>query len=267
MLPAFRASPVVDAPARSVYLAAPFNPDRSIRLQTPARIAVLASGGGSNLQALIDRFHGRPDAPVEVALVVGGRAGIGALERAERAGVSATVLDARALGATVFAQRLAEELEAHRIDMVVLAGWLQLVPGEVVARYRGRMLNVHPALLPAFGGKGFYGGRVHQAVIASGARVSGATVHLVDDRYDEGAIIAQWPVPVLDGDTAETLAARVLRVEHRLLPLAVEALATGGSIGGIAEPASFAIVPADVPPDDAIRAAIRIPSAPGPGQG
>ena len=107
----------------------------------------------------------------------------------------------------------------------MLAGWLQLVPSEVVARYHGRMVNVHPALLPAFGGKGMYGKRVHQAVIAAGARVSGATVHLVDERYDEGAILAQWPVPVLPGDTPETLAARVLAVEHRILPLAVEALA------------------------------------------
>jgi phosphoribosylglycinamide formyltransferase-1 len=233
-----------------------------MRLPSPAQIAVLASGGGSNLQALIDRFHGRPDAAAEVALVVGGREGIGALERAERAGIDAVVLEARALGAVVFTQRLLEELEAHRIDLVVLAGWLQLVPAEVVARFRGRMLNVHPALLPSFGGRGFYGARVHQAVIDSGARVSGATVHLVDDRYDEGSIIAQWPVPVLPGDTAQTLAARVLRVEHRLLPLAVEALVEGAEPSSITDPAAFVLASAAAPDDDGIRATLRIPGAP-----
>jgi phosphoribosylglycinamide formyltransferase-1 len=99
------------------------------------------------------------------------------------------------------------------------------VPAEVVAGFRGRIVNVHPALLPAFGGKGMYGRRVHEAVIAMGCRVTGVTVHQVDERYDEGRPIAQWPVPVLPDDTAETLAARVLRVEHRLYPLALERLA------------------------------------------
>ena len=103
-------------------------------------------------------------------------------------------------------------------DLVVLAGYLKLVPAEVIDRYRGRILNVHPALLPAFGGKGMYGHRVHEAVLASGARESGATVHLVDEVYDRGAILAQARVPVLPGDDPETLAARVLEVEHRLLP-------------------------------------------------
>lgn len=225
----------------------------------PVRAAVLASGGGSNLQALIDRFHGEPDAPVRVALVVGGREGIGALERAARAGIDAVVLDVRALGPEAFTARLMAELETRGIELVVLAGWLQLVPEAVVARYRGRMANIHPALLPAFGGRGMYGMRVHRAVLESGARVSGATVHLVDDRYDEGTIVAQWPVPVLPGDTPETLAARVLRVEHRLLPLAVETLArgTGGPPAG--DPAAFALVPAPVPDDASLLATMRVP--------
>jgi folate-dependent phosphoribosylglycinamide formyltransferase PurN len=118
-------------------------------------------------------------------------------------------------------------LEAHDVDLVVLAGYLKLVPREVVARFRGRMLNVHPALLPAFGGEGMYGQRVHQAVLDSGARVSGATVHFVDDKYDRGPIVAQWPVPVYATDFAETLAHRVLRVEHLLLPRVVQAVAAG----------------------------------------
>jgi phosphoribosylglycinamide formyltransferase-1 len=188
-----------------------------------ARVAVFASGGGSNLQALIDRCQD-PGAPARVVLVVGSRPEIGALERAASAGIPNAVLDPRALGDRA-AQATLALLDEHRVDLVVLAGYLSLVPQPVVARFRGRMLNIHPALLPAFGGHGMYGMRVHRAVLESGARVSGATVHLVDDRYDEGRILAQWPAPVLPGDSPEALAARVLAVEHRLLPAAVFALA------------------------------------------
>ena len=119
-------------------------------------------------------------------------------------------------------------LERHGADLLVLAGYLKLVPAEVIDRYRGRILNVHPALLPAFGGLGMYGRRVHEAVLASGARQSGATVHLVDEVYDRGAILGQARVPVLPGDDPETLAARVLEAEHRLLPAAVLAAAAAG---------------------------------------
>ena len=251
---------MVDAPDGAAYLAAALIPQPETRLPEPVRAAVLASGGGSNLQALIDRFHADAGAPVRVSLVVGGREGIGALERAARAGIDAVVLDGRAMGPQAFADALLAELEGRGIELVVLAGWLQLVPVAVVERYRGRMVNVHPALLPAFGGKGMYGMRVHRAVIESGARVSGATVHLVDDRYDEGAILAQWPVPVLPGDTPETLAARVLRVEHRILPLAVEALARGrGGTPGVADPVTFDLAPHPVPADESVRATMRIP--------
>src|SRR5690606_35781064 len=120
------------------------------------------------------------------------------------------------------ADALLRLLEDAGIDLIALAGYLKLVPREVVDRFRDRILNIHPALLPAFGGHGMYGLRVHRAVLASGAKVSGATVHLVDERYDEGPIVAQWPVPVLPGDTPARLAARVLKVEHILYPLAVE---------------------------------------------
>jgi phosphoribosylglycinamide formyltransferase-1 len=224
-----------------------------------ARIAVLASGGGTNLQALIDRFNAGESNAARVELVVGSRAGIGALERAERAAIPALALDARSMGPESFRDALAEALETHRIDLMVLAGWLQLVPAEVVARYHGRMVNVHPALLPAFGGRGMYGMRVHQAVIASGARVSGATVHLVDERYDEGSIVAQWPVPVLPGDTPEMLAARVLAVEHRILPLAVESIASGGAIPVVDDaPVAFDLVAAPAPSDASIRRTMRV---------
>jgi phosphoribosylglycinamide formyltransferase 1 len=120
---------------------------------------------------------------------------------------------------------LLRHLTGHHADLVVLAGYLKLVPGDVVSAFRGRMVNVHPALLPAFGGEGMYGRRVHEAVLASGARVSGPTVHLVGEEYDRGPILAQWPVPVDPNDTVESLAARVLAAEHRLLPAVVLALA------------------------------------------
>jgi folate-dependent phosphoribosylglycinamide formyltransferase PurN len=127
-------------------------------------------------------------------------------------------------------------LSEHRVDLVVLAGYLKLVPAGVAQAFRNRMLNIHPALLPEFGGPGMYGHHVHEAVIASGARVSGATVHLVDEEYDRGAILAQARVPVLPGDSADTLAARVLRAEHQLLPAVVLAAAEAGHPVPLPEP-------------------------------
>lgn len=187
-------------------------------------VSVLASGSGSNFQALVDRFHAREGSPVRVRLLVASRPGIGALQRAGRAGVETAVLPREEDEAAFLLRRL----DAAGTGLVVLAGWLRLVPASVVQAYWGRMVNVHPALLPAFGGRGMYGTRVHRAVLEAGVRVTGATVHFVDERYDRGPIVAQWPVPVLEGDTPEDLAARVLEVEHRILPAAVEAIATGG---------------------------------------
>jgi formyltetrahydrofolate-dependent phosphoribosylglycinamide formyltransferase len=185
------------------------------------RVAVAVSGRGSNLEALLRALG--DDAPARVVLVVSNRADAAALARAREHGVPAEVLSQPA-DATEWLDRL----EHHRVDLLVLAGYLKLVPAAVIARYRDRILNVHPALLPAFGGRGMYGHRVHEAVLASGARESGATVHLVDEVYDRGRILAQGRVPVLPGDTAETLAARVLSVEPRLLPAAVLAAAAAG---------------------------------------
>jgi len=187
------------------------------------RVGVLASGGGTNLQALLDAC--RDDAPARVAVVISNKPDAGALERARAAGVSAEVLRNPADGTELMGL-----LEAHGVELVVLAGYLKLIPGEVVAAYAGRMVNIHPALLPSFGGKGMYGARVHQAVLASGATVSGPTVHLVTAEYDRGPIVAQWPVPVRNHDTPETLAARVLAVEHRLLPAVVLAAARAGGV-------------------------------------
>ena len=208
-----------------------------------ARLAVFASGGGTNLQALIDHFHAKeaPDARVELLIV--SRAGIGAVARASTAGVPSAVVGPE----DTVAGRITDLLTRYGIDLIVLAGYLRLVPDEVIELFRDRIINIHPALLPLFGGQGMYGMRVHRAVIEAGVRVSGATVHLVDEDYDRGRILAQWPVPVLRGDTPESLAARVLRVEHRLLPRAVEALVNGGPLVQVADPLAFEIVPAEAP--------------------
>ncbi|HET7620824.1 MAG TPA: phosphoribosylglycinamide formyltransferase [Gemmatimonadaceae bacterium] len=193
------------------------------------RIGVLGSGGGSNLAALYDhlrelRESGSASGAVpEIVLVASDQKGAGALERARKWGVEAAVLPDRGANA----RQLENLLREHRVDLIVLAGYLRMVPRSVIGAYHGRIINIHPALLPAFGGAGMYGKRVHSAVIEHGARVSGATVHFVDEEYDRGPIIAQWPVPVLRGDTAEALAARVLRVEHLLLPRAACAVAAG----------------------------------------
>jgi len=193
-----------------------------------SRIAVLASGGGSNLQAILDHFDRLGERRGgDVVLVASDRSNAGALERASRRGVMATVHSTAKRADT---PGLGDILEQHAIDLVVLAGYLKLIPPEVVARYAGRILNVHPSLLPAFGGPGMYGQRVHHAVIDAGVRVSGVTVHSVDEVYDHGQIIAQWPVPVFPSDDAGTLAARVLRVEHLFFPRVVDAIASGRTI-------------------------------------
>jgi formyltetrahydrofolate-dependent phosphoribosylglycinamide formyltransferase len=187
------------------------------------RIAVFASGAGSNLQALIDHFLERDIA--EVALVISDRPDAGALERARAAGVASHVIPVRSRPVAAVTADTIDALDAAHADLIALAGYLRLVPPEVVRRYAYRVVNIHPALLPAFGGKGMYGRQVHRSVLDAGCRITGPTVHFVDERYDEGRVIAQWPVPVLEDDTVESLARRVLRVEHVLYPTAVEWLA------------------------------------------
>lgn len=190
-----------------------------------ARIAVLASGGGSNLQAIVDYLKSRPgERTAEVVLVASERPDAGALDRARREKIQTTVL--RSSRSPDGSDPL-DIFRKHRVDFVALAGFLRLLPKEILAEYPSRVLNIHPALLPAFGGPGMYGERVHRAVLQSGATVSGATVHYVDAEYDHGDILAQWPVPVLDDDSVQTLAARVLKVEHVLYPRVVEAVASG----------------------------------------
>ncbi|MBI4419629.1 MAG: phosphoribosylglycinamide formyltransferase [Gemmatimonadetes bacterium] len=193
----------------------------------PARIVVLVSGGGTNLQALLDGLGpaemAPPLPPACVVLVISNRADAGALERARQVHVPTYVLRDPADAA-----ELLRALEDGRADLVVLAGYLKRVPPAVVARFRYRMINIHPALLPAFGGPGMYGRRVHDAVLASGATTTGVTVHYVNEEYDRGPIIVQRAVPILANDTADTLAARVLAVEHQLLPMVVLELVKRG---------------------------------------
>src|SRR5215210_1616017 len=187
----------------------------------PSRLAVLASGRGSNLQAIIEHFDNLARERVaKVVLVASNRADSPALIRATTASIDVAVFDPNDDGS-----ELLELLQKFRVDLVVLAGYLKRIPSKVISEYAGRIVNIHPALLPAFGGEGMYGARVHEAVIASGAEETGVTVHLVDDEYDRGPIIAQWRMPVDKSETAESLAARVLNVEHAVYPRIVEMVA------------------------------------------
>src|SRR3954467_5541352 len=187
----------------------------------PSRLAVLASGRGSNLQAIIDHFDSLARERIaKVVLVASNRPDSPALIRAATASI-----DIAPFSATDDGSELLDLLREFRIDLVVLAGYLKRIQPKVIREYAGRIMNIHPALLPAFGGEGMYGARVHEAVIASGARESGVTVHLVDDEYDRGPVVAQWRVPVDPADTPESLASRVLAVEHLVYPRVIEMVA------------------------------------------
>lgn len=194
----------------------------------PIRIAVLVSGHGrgSNMAALIDACQ-RGEIAGEVVLVIGTRLEAPALQRAAEKGVPTCVLSPRGLDDDQYAQRLLQRLNEARVDLICLAGYMRLLPAPVVRAYAGRVMNIHPALLPLFGGKGMYGEHVHRAVLESGMKVSGCTVHFVDEHYDTGPIIVQRCVPVEEDDTWESLAARVLEQEHQAYVQAVKLFAEG----------------------------------------
>lgn len=197
-----------------------------------ARIAVLASGGGTNLQALIDSQDRGELHSGSIRLVVADKPGIRAIERAEKAGIPAVVIPRRE---ERFEERVLCALEEHRIDMAVLAGFLGIFSADFIRRFSGPIINIHPALIPSFCGKGFYGLRVHQAALDCGVKITGATVHYVNEVPDGGKIILQKAVEVRPGDTAETLQRRVMReAEWKLLPQAAE-LAARELTGGAAE--------------------------------
>ena len=189
-------------------------------------VAVLVSGGGTNLQAILDAEARGENPHGKVTLVVASKPGVYALERAALAGVeSAVVCRKEYADSAAFDEALVSVLKAHHIDVVVLAGFLSVLGPAVIEAYRDRILNVHPSLIPSFCGPGFYGLRVHEAALARGVKVTGATVHLVNEECDGGPILLQKAVDILPGDTAETLQKRVMvEAEWQLLPKAVAML-------------------------------------------
>ncbi len=192
-------------------------------------IAVLVSGHGrgSNLQSIIDACKdGRIDG--RVAVVIGTKGDAPAMDRARENGIPAVEVRPKAFATDAeYAARLIEVLNENKTDLVCLAGYMRILPSHVISAYRWRVMNVHPGLIPLFCGKGMYGGHVHQAAVDCGVKVSGCTVHFVDEDYDTGPIIIQKCVPVEEGDTAETLAARVLVEEHKAYPEAIQLFAQG----------------------------------------
>ena len=192
-----------------------------------ARIAVLVSGGGTNLQALIDAERAGALPSGELVLVVSSKAGVYALERAAAAGIPSAVVSRRDLGSPeAFEDALLSVLSEARIDLVILAGFLSILGPRVIAAYPDRIINVHPSLIPSFCGAGFYGLRVHEAALSYGVKVTGATVHLVNEIPDGGRILLQRAVEILEGDTPEILQRRVMEeAEWKLLPAAAEMVA------------------------------------------
>ena len=182
------------------------------KLHRKLRLAVLASGGGTNLQAIIDACK-RDDLNAEVCVVISNNSDSRALQRARDEGISAYHLSSVTHPHSLD-NEIRRTLEAHDIDLVLLAGYMRLLGPATLARYRNLVLNSHPALLPKFGGKGMYGSRVHQAVLEARETVTGVTIHYVDERYDHGPTLAQCEVPVLPGDTLETLEERVKERER-----------------------------------------------------
>lgn len=184
---------------------------------SPPTVGVLCSGGGSNLQVLIDRARSG-ELGGDIRWVVSNNGGSQALERARQAGIEAVHASAKSLGSLeAVEEKLLDLIDRHRIKVLVLAGYMKALPLSVIRRLPGAVVNIHPALLPAFGGKGMFGHHVHEAVIARGAQWTGVTIHLVTENYDEGPILRQRVVAVRPGDTAESLGARVLAVEHDTL--------------------------------------------------
>ncbi len=191
------------------------------------KCAIFASGGGSNFQALIDRREAG-DLHADLALLVGNNSAAPAFERARKHGIKALHLAMSQFpDEASYSTKLLSVLREHAIELIVLAGYMKKIPATVVAGYMNRIVNIHPALLPAFGGTGLYGEKVHQAVLDYGAKVSGITIHFVDEHYDHGPIICQKTVAVFDSDDAHSLAQRVLALEHGTYWKAVEAIARG----------------------------------------
>ena len=193
------------------------------------KIAVLVSGGGTNLQALIDRQQAGELGCGQISLVISSRAGVYALERAEKAGIESMVISRKECGsAENFDKKLVSELKSHGIELVVLAGFLSILGKEVIDAYPNRIINIHPSLIPSFCGKDYYGLKVHEGVLNRGVKVTGATVHFVDDGTDTGPIILQKAVEVHQDDTPKSLQLRVMEeAEWVIMPRAIDLIANG----------------------------------------
>lgn len=185
-------------------------------------LAIFVSGRGSNFQAVLDAIA-QKSLRARIAVLISDRSEAGALHIAQQAGIATEVLACR--DEEKYEHTLRFVLQQREVNFIVLAGYLRKIPASLIRAYRGRIINIHPALLPSFGGKGMYGKHVHQAVLDYGCKVSGATVHFVEEEYDTGAPILQRCVRVHEDDTAETLAGRVLEVEHQILPEALRLFA------------------------------------------
>lgn len=191
-----------------------------------AKVCVLVSGGGTNLQAILDAEKSGIIKSAQISLVISNNYDAYALKRAENAGIDNIVISKKELGKELFEEKLIEEIEKHNIDIIVLAGFMCILSEKFTSRFPRKILNVHPALIPSFCGEGFYGLKVHEAALAKGVKVTGATVHFVNEIPDGGEIIAQKAVEVLPGDTPEVLQKRVMeQAEWIILPLAVEKVA------------------------------------------
>lgn len=190
------------------------------------RIAVFASGGGTDFQSVIDA--NLAENFCEISVLIASKGGIGAIERAKKHGIRAEVFSkADYPDLEELYEKLAALLNGLGVDYIVLAGWLKIIPESFIKKFEDRIINIHPSLIPAFCGGGYYGLKVHRAVLEYGAKISGCTVHFVNEVPDGGAIIAQRAVDVEDGDTPELLQARILKVEHMLLPYCVKKLCEG----------------------------------------
>lgn len=190
------------------------------------KIAVFASGGGTDFQSVIDANE--QNRFCEIAYLVASKPNIGAIERAKKAGIETIVYDKETFASRdEFYAHVTEKLNAAGVDYLLLAGWLFIIPADFISSFEDRIINIHPSLIPSFCGKGYYGLKVHAEAVAYGVKVSGCTVHFVEADVDGGAIIMQATVPVYPTDTAEDLQSRVLKEEHRILPLCMQKLCEG----------------------------------------
>ncbi len=194
------------------------------------RIGVLVSGGGTNLQAILDAIDEKIITNTEVAVVISNNQGAYALERAKSHGIAAECVSPKSFASReAFNEALISRVDAYGLDLIVLAGFLVKIPEAMIAKYRNKIINIHPSLIPSFCGVGYYGLKVHEAALARGVKLTGATVHYVDEGMDSGPIILQKAVEVKEGDTPQTLQRRVMEeAEWKILPQAIQMIANGG---------------------------------------